>query len=134
MNAIEWERLTAGRTPLRSQGACLELARCERDRATAAYASICGADVADAPKWDYAADLYCLLGAGADPDEAWDYCTQRWLRYAEEQRGRVDAAPRVSHGPSAGHSVIAHRWVSDDLRWAEHVVQMVARLEARAAD
>jgi len=128
MNRADWERLTAGCTPMHetAREKCHALARSFRARATSAYAGISGADRADAPKHDLAADLTCLLAAGVDERKAYDFCTLAWLRYAKEQRERVDAAPRLRHGPSAGHSVIAHRWVSDDLRWAEHAVQMAA--------
>jgi len=126
MNMQTWDDLTTGATPLPVNDECIELARAQRDRETSAYSSICGADIADAPKYGLAAELYCLVGAGADPDAAWDYVTNAWLRYAAAQRDRVAAAGKISRGPSAGHSVISHRWVSDDLSWAAHVLVMIS--------
>lgn len=126
MNKADWDRLTEGRTPMTelAREKCHALARGFRDLATNAYNGMSGADRADAPKHDLAADLLCLLAAGADEREAREFCAAAWLRYAREQRARVDGAPRIEHGPSAGHSVIAHRWVSDDLGWIDHAVQM----------
>lgn len=120
-----WRALTEGRTPRACNAQCLVQANACREAETRAYQSYSGTDVAEAPKHGLAADLYCLLGAGADRDAALAWATAAWTQYAAEQRARVNAAPRIKRGPRAGNSVIAHRWVSDDMSWAHHVLRMV---------
>ena len=129
----DYDRLTKDRTPLACIAECHRMARVERDNETRAYASPSGGDQAEAPRHGFAADLYCLLGAGADPDEAWAHVTSAWTRYASEQRDRVERAPKLKRGPMAGQSSLHYRWVSDDLTWAYHVMAMVKILTERSA-
>lgn len=91
----------------------LRAAKVYRDRATRAYKSISGSDVAEAPAYDFAADMLGEIAEGDDPEEVFDHYRKMWKVYAQEQRDRVEAAPKIVRGPMSGHSIIHHRWVSD---------------------
>lgn len=103
--ALGPSQLRPCKTPL------LDMARFYRDRASRCYSSGSGADVADAPMYDLAADFF---GAAANGKDAYAVCDAAWRQYAAERQLRVAKAPKVRRGPSSGHSVIAHRWVSPD--------------------
>jgi hypothetical protein len=101
---VQW---WTGKTP------ALEVARSQRDRESYCYSSKClsGTDTAEAPLHGLMADLF---GAYANGLDAFAACDARWRAYAAEQQARVAAAPKIKRGPSSGHSVIGHRWVSPD--------------------
>src|SRR5277367_1077254 len=88
---------------------------CARDAGAmgdAKLRSFSGADQADS-ELDYGARRVYVAVAheGVDLEIAITREDARWRAYAVEQRRKVDEAPKIKRGPSAGHSVISHRWV-----------------------
>ena len=73
---------------------------------------------------------------GLDVEAAIRREDERWRKYAADQAAKVEAAPKVKRGPSKGHSVISHRWVSPDaFRYhANHIRTMVRILSERHPD
>lgn len=84
------------------------------ERESKAYQSYSGADQAEAPVWSSVRDFYCAVAEGATVAEALDFADAKWRAYATEQARKVAEAPKIRRGPSSGHSVISHRWVSPD--------------------
>jgi hypothetical protein len=95
-----------------------DLARTAGERERNAYDQrgklLCGADVAEAPFHSVMRRVWLGLAVGMAPALVLKAADDDWRRYAEENNAKVEQAPRVRRGPSAGHSVIAHRWVSPD--------------------
>lgn len=75
------------------------------------YRSMSGADVAEAHKYDLLADGLGCVGDGKDVDAVVAMLSAKWQAYASTNNARVEAAPKIKRGPSAGHSVIGHRHV-----------------------
>lgn len=79
-----------------------------------AYKSFSGTDVAEAPIKGLQADVLGCVALGCDLDELLSWAKATWCDYAAKARAKVAAAAKIKFGPSAGHSVIHHRWVSDE--------------------
>lgn len=92
-----------------------------------AYKSMLGADVAEAPIFSYVRHCYQLVWEGVELEAAITLCDAAWREYAAQNNAKVDAAPKIRRGPSAGHSSIHHRWTSPEKfqGTAIHIRQMV---------
>lgn len=94
------------------------LFQCARDAGAAGDAKLkswSGADQADSELDFGARRVYVAVAhEGVDLEIAIAREDTRWRLYAAEQACKVEAAPKIKHGPSAGHSVIGHRWVNPD--------------------
>ncbi len=103
--------------------------------------SFSGADQADSEKHFCARRVYVAIAAlGPDASDAaielaLDVEDRRWREYAAAQAAKVAAAPKIKRGPSSGHSVIGHRWVSPDSfqTTAGHIRTMVKIIRERLA-
>lgn len=73
-----------------------------------------GTDCAEAPFHGVMRQVWLALARGVPVARALAAADQEWRRYAEQNNARVEAAPKIKHGPSSGQSVISHRWVSPD--------------------
>lgn len=95
-----------------------------------AYKSLSGADVAEAEKYRLARLVYVDVFQGLDLEESIAKHDAAWRAYAVAQATKVAAAPKIKRGPSAGHSVISHQWVSPEAfaLKAIHIRQMIATL------
>jgi len=127
MTNNEFEMLTGGCTPRPNEERqrLLAMARSRRDIASRMYVSPSGADQVDAYAWDLCADAYGCIAYGASPDVVISWAKGKWCAYAVSMREKVSAAPKIRMGPSAGHSVISHRWTSD-----EFIDSMLARVKS----
>lgn len=105
-------------------------ARRAMEREQGAYNSFSGADKAEAPVWASVRDFYHAVAEGMPIDDALAFADEKWRSYAVEAQRKVAEAPKVQRGPSSGHSVISHRWVSlEFFRSKEpHLRAMCARL------
>lgn len=94
------------------------LARKSRQREGYAYhqAGKCfsGTDCAEAPLHGIIAKLWCKLAVGNDLEHCLMVADKEWREYATMQNRKVDSAPKIRKGPSSGHSVLSHRWVSPE--------------------
>lgn len=84
------------------------------DQAMAMLQSFSGADQADSERHLVEARLYRAIAEGQSFDEAFAAADADYRRYAIAQQAKVAAAPKITRGPSSGHSVINHRWVPLD--------------------
>ena len=104
-----------------------------------------GADQADSEMHFCARRVYAFLG-DTGPNDTWDpTCANletliaeqdaRWRSYAAAQAVKVESAPKIRRGPSAGHSVISHRWVDPEkfTSYAHHIRTMVRILKEKHA-
>jgi hypothetical protein len=76
--------------------------------------SLCGADQADAAYYELEFGFWADLAGGMSFNDAFAKLDTRWRAHAARNNAAVAAAPRLHLGPSSGHSVIAHRWVSPE--------------------
>lgn len=90
---------------------------CARDAGAlgdAMLKSFSGADQADSEVYFCERRVYVAVADGQSVEAAIVIEDRRWRRYAAEQAAKVNAAPKIKRGPSAGLSVISHRWVDPD--------------------
>ena len=117
-----------------------ELWKCARqagERSDSMLRSFSGADQADSQAYSEERRVYVEVGLhGFDVlERELAAADARWRAYATVQAAKVDAAPRIKRGPSRGHSVISHRWVSPDkfAGMMGHIRAMVRICRERAA-
>jgi hypothetical protein len=122
MNQAEYDSLPDA-TPPENADWLLRTARFERDREMASYKSWSGTDVAEAPLHGMLADTYACIARGKDVEATMAFFKAKWRAYAKEQQARVEAAPKLKHGPSSGASVTHHKWVSEEL-WETHAIHV----------
>ena len=98
--------------------AMYDLARRSHEREEYAYHQtgklFSGTDCAEAPLHGIIAKLWCKLAIGNDLERCLQWADKEWREYATVQNRKVDSAPKIHYGPSSGHSVLAHRWVSPE--------------------
>ena len=114
-----------------------KLARDAWAQGNAALKSFCGADQADSEIYFCERRVYVAVAGGISLEAALVEEEKAWRAYAERQREKVDAAPKVKRGPMSGHSAISHRWVDPEkfTSKARHIAFMVRRaLEAPSAE
>jgi hypothetical protein len=113
--------------------AYLQEARRAGERADRMLQSFSGADQADSEAYRLVRLVWIDLYDGKDLEESLARHEATWRKYAAEQARKVAAAPKLRRGPSAGHSAIAHRWVSPDYfqGQASHVRTMARILKER---
>ena len=113
MTKAEYDALPSGPVPSNAER-LLQAARDARDQAQRFYSPQCmsGADTADAPRYDLQADAFGCIASGKDVVAVLALCRAKWTAYCTENNAKVAAAPKISRGPSAGHSVIGHRHTS----------------------
>ena len=127
--------------PLRE--ALFVLARDSYAQGEAMLRSWSGADQADSELYFCVRRVYAFLG-DTGPNGTWDpTCANLeallaeqdacWRSYAAAQSVKVEKAPKIKRGPSSGHSVISHRWVSPEAFQfkAVHIRQMVNILKQK---
>lgn len=115
MTKVEFDRLTAGKTPRADKETLFRYARWNHSREEAAYKSALGADVAEAPVWSMVADTLAVIAEGADIAETVAYFDAQWKAYATENNKRITEAPKIRHGGRRGQSVISHRYTAPEL-------------------
>lgn len=130
MNKAEFDALPGG-YPHPEREKLMEAARRWRRMEEQAYHSMSGADVAEAPCHGMTADALACVADGKNLARTLAFFEAKWRKYAAEQASRVAAAPKIRRGPSAGHSVIGHRWVSPE-RFGDAARMIRALAECRA--
>lgn len=93
---------------------CYRYARFAGERATRQYTQegrlFSGADVADAPRHSIIRSIWIGLANGCEQEHLFSNAKEDWIKYCEYANEKVESAPKIRYGPSAGHSVISHRW------------------------
>jgi hypothetical protein len=69
-----------------------------------------GADVTDAERYRLVARAFRAIGTGTPVETAIDTLRREWLAFCDEMAAKIKAAPKIRSGPSAGLSVIHHRY------------------------
>jgi hypothetical protein len=109
--------------------ALYSMAREADKRAESMIRSFSGSDQVDSERFYAERRVYVAVAHGTSVDEVIDAEDKRWRAFAAEQKRKVDAAPKITRGPSSGHSVISHRWVDPErfLHYAKtHIRHMVS--------
>lgn len=89
----------------------------------AGYRSFSGADVAGAEIYAIERRVYVLFWEGVERELAIADGERQWLKYAEENNAKVNAAPKTRRGPYAGASSIHYRW-TDPGRWSSKGIHL----------
>jgi len=113
--------------------AYLKEARNAGERADRMIQSFSGTDQAESEAFRLVRLVWIDLYDGKDLEESLARHEAVWRKYAAEQARKVAAAPKLRRGPSSGHSVISHRWVSPDYfqGQASHIRTMARILRER---
>ena len=109
--------------------AVYDLARKARQREEYVYHQtgklLQGTDCAQAPLHGIVAKLWCRLAVGNNLEHCLTVAAEEWREYAAMNNRKVDSAPEIRNGPSSGHSVLAHRWVSPEAFVRDNAVQLL---------
>ena len=88
MNMLEFDALPDGPKPAHAER-LMEAARRYRDMEQAAYRSMSGADVAEAPLRGLTADGLACIAEGKDPEATILFLEVKWRVYATENNRKV---------------------------------------------
>jgi len=113
-------------------GRILDLSYQAGRRWRASWDSYSGTDRAEGEVFRCLELCYLAIAGGAEIEAAIADQDARWRQYAAENNAKVEAAPKIRRGGSAGLSVISHRWVSPEefATRARHLRGMVQEIQS----